>query len=160
MTPMLRTVVLSGLALVLFAGPLPAAAESLVAARTIRALSVVTAQDLTVSGTVFPGALTDMIDAIGLETRVVIYPGRPVRPEDLAPAAIVERNQIVPLVYRHGTLAISAEGRALGRGASGDRVRVMNLASRTTVSGTIGPDGRVWVETPGFPMGRITELQP
>ncbi len=158
MNAALRTAVLFGFALM--TGSVPAVAESLVAARTIRALSVVTPQDLAVSDAVIPGALTDAADAVGLETRVVIYPGRPVRPEDLAPPAIVERNQVVPLVYRHGTLAISAEGRALGRGTVGDRVRVMNLASRNTVSGTIGPDGRVWVETPGFPGGQITELQP
>jgi flagella basal body P-ring formation protein FlgA len=146
--------------LALLAVPPPALAESLVAARTIRALSVITAPDLAVSDATIPGALTEISDAVGLETRVAIYPGRPIRPEDLAPPAIIERNQIVPLVYRHGTLAISTEGRSLGRGTVGDRVRVMNLASRTTVSGIIGPDGHIWVETPGFPAARKSELQP
>ncbi len=146
--------------LLLIAGTTDARAESLVAARTIRALATVTPEDLAVADTAIPGALSDIDQAVGLETRVVIYPGRPIRPGDLAPPAVVERNQIVPLIYRNGTLAISAEGRALGRGAAGDRVRVMNLASRTTVTGVIGADGFVRVDTPGFPAGRTSELQP
>ena len=36
--------------------------------------------------------------------------------------------------------------RALARGGGGDRIRVMNIASRSTVSGVIAPDGTVTVE--------------
>jgi hypothetical protein len=70
---------------------------------------------------------------------------RPVRAADLGPPAVVERNQIVGLAYRSGGLAILTEGRALARGGVGDVIRVMNLASRATVTGTIGPDGLVAV---------------
>jgi flagellar basal body P-ring formation protein FlgA len=51
----------------------------------------------------------------------------------------------VPLIYLSGGLAISTGGRALARGSEGDVIRIMNLASRTTVSGRIGPDGAVYV---------------
>ncbi|MEM9126779.1 MAG: flagella basal body P-ring formation protein FlgA, partial [Pseudomonadota bacterium] len=43
-------------------------------------------------------------------------------------------------------LSITTEGRALGRGAAGDRIRVMNLSSRTTVTGLIRPDGQIEVK--------------
>ena len=72
-------------------------------------------------------------------------PDAPLRPEDLGAPALVERNQIVSLVYRSGGLVILADGRALARGAEGDVIRVMNLASKTTVSGRVGPDGRILV---------------
>ena len=42
-------------------------------------------------------------------------------------------------------LRILTEGRALARGGVGDVIRVMNLSSRTTVSGRIAADGSVHV---------------
>lgn len=123
----------------------PALADTLVAARTISARSVVQAEDLRLVAETLPDALRDPVDAVGLEARVTIYPGRPVRPGDLAPPAVVERNEIVVLLYRRGTLVIATEGRALDRAAPGERIRVMNLASRSTVSGTVLPDGQIRV---------------
>ncbi|OWJ80678.1 MULTISPECIES: flagellar basal body P-ring formation chaperone FlgA [Haematobacter] len=133
------------LAVFLLLAASPAGAEALVAAHTIRATSVIAPTDLALSAEVVPGALTDPGDAIGFEARVAIYAGRPIRPGDIAPAAVVERNQIVPLAWRKGGLLIRAEGRALGRAAPGEDVRVLNLASRTTVTGIAGPDGTVHV---------------
>lgn len=123
----------------------PVSAESLVATRTIRAKTLIAPEDLTLVSAELPGALDDPAQAVGLEARVSIYAGKPVRPGDLGPPTLVERNQLVTLVFVSGGLAISAEGRALARGAEGDAVRVMNLGSRTTVTGRIGPDGAVYV---------------
>ena len=121
----------------------PVCADSLVATRPIRAASTITAQDVTLVEAEIAGALTDVAAAVGQEARVAIYPGRPVRAADLGPPAVIERNQIVPLAYRTGSLTILTEGRALARGGVGDVIKVMNLASRTTVSGLIGPDGLI-----------------
>ena len=78
---------------------------------------------------------------IGLQTRTIIYAGRTVTPAQLAPPRLIERNQLVNLVYEAGALSIRAEGRALGAGAEGEVIRVMNLASRNTVLATIRGDG-------------------
>lgn len=123
----------------------PASADALVATRTIRARTLVAAEDLTLVAAEIPGALSDPGQAVGLEARVAIYAGKPLRPGDLGPPTLVERNQLVTLVYLSGGLAISAEGRALAQGSAGDAVRVMNLGSRNTVTGRIGPDGTVYV---------------
>ena len=58
---------------------------------------------------------------------------------------LVERNQTVSLVFRSAGLSILTEGRALTRGGVGDQIKVMNLASRMTVTGIIGTDGTVLV---------------
>ncbi len=131
--------------ILLFLLPLPAMADSLVATRLIRAHTMLTAEDLTVSDLVFPGAVTDFDQIRGMETRVAVYAGKPVLAANLAPGAVVERNQIVSLRYANSGLAITTEGRALMRGAVGDFIEVMNLSSRTKVSGQIGPDGVVRV---------------
>ncbi len=125
--------------------PLPALADSLVATRTIRAQTALTAEDVTSVAMDIPGALTDPAAAIGQETRKVIYAGKPILAGDLGPSAIVERNQIIPLAYTAGNLSILTEGRALARGGVGDVIDVMNLASRSKVTGQIGPDGVVRV---------------
>ncbi|WP_340425144.1 flagellar basal body P-ring formation chaperone FlgA [Yoonia sp. GPGPB17] len=59
---------------------------------------------------------------------------------------VVERNQIVPLLFEKNGLIISTDGRALGRAGPGDTIRVMNIGSRTTVSATIGNDGVAYVQ--------------
>lgn len=124
---------------------MPASAETVVAARTIRAQTILSASDLAMIEGNVPGAIATIDEAVGLEARVMLYTGRPISKADIGPAAIIDRNQIVPLVYNHGGLTISADGRAMSRASVGDVVRVMNLSSRTTVSGVVAPDGSIHV---------------
>jgi flagella basal body P-ring formation protein FlgA len=122
-----------------------AMAESVVATRTIRAQTVLQPADLSLVEAVIPGAVIHVDEAIGLETRVTLYAGRAIRFDDLGPPAVVDRNQLVVLSYQMQGLAIVTEGRALARGGVGDVIRVMNLSSRTTISGRIGANGTVQV---------------
>ncbi|MFO7853748.1 MAG: flagellar basal body P-ring formation chaperone FlgA [Paracoccaceae bacterium] len=119
----------------------PAAGDGVVvAARAIPSRTVLGAGDLALAETASGAGLARVDAAIGLETRVALYPGRPVRAEDLGPPALIERNDLVELLYRKGGLVIRAEGRALDRGGAGERVRIMNLGSRRTVTGRVaGP---------------------
>ncbi|HMO73049.1 MAG TPA: flagellar basal body P-ring formation chaperone FlgA [Paracoccaceae bacterium] len=128
------------LVLILFAGP--AAADTLVAARTIRALTVIAPEDLARGDG--PG-LTDLADVVGQEARVTLYAGRPIRPGDIGPPAVVERNGRLDLLFAAGGLSIRAEGRALDRGGAGDVIRVMNTASRSIVTVRLSADGRAHV---------------
>ena len=139
---MIRLGILAGAALLAAS---VAAAETVVAARTLRAESLVGPSDLKMLDEATPGALSRAEDAIGLETQRNIYAGQPLRALDLGPPAIVLRNDVVVLSYYRGGLAISTEGRALGRAGVGDRLRVMNLASRASVTGTVLADGTVEV---------------
>ncbi|MEO1677486.1 MAG: flagellar basal body P-ring formation chaperone FlgA [Pseudomonadota bacterium] len=129
---------------------LPATAETLVAAGTIRAQTILTSAHIAVIREAVPGALSDPAQALGQETRVILYAGRPIRPTDLGPPAVIDRNQIVRLVYRQRGLAIVAEGRALDRAGAGERVRVLNIASRATVTGTVAPEGHIVVGPPAL----------
>ncbi|MFN3824043.1 MAG: flagellar basal body P-ring formation chaperone FlgA [Pseudorhodobacter sp.] len=133
------------LVLLLALMPLPALAESLVATRTIRAQSVLEVQDMALVAAVIPGAITRTEEAVGLEARVTLYAGRAIRRDDLGPPTLVQRNQIVTLVFRLGALDITTDGRALERGGRDDRIRVMNLGSRATIIGRVAADGSVHV---------------
>ena len=134
------------LIMTLFGGS--AMAETLVAARTVRSQAILSPSDVDVIAKTIPGSLTHPDEVIGMEARVVLYAGRPIRPGDIGPPAIVEHNQIVTLLYRRGGLTLAAEARALGRAGAGDMVRVMNLASRNTVTGLVQMDGSVTVGGP------------
>ncbi len=134
------------LTLILCMMPMPSLAEIVVPTRTIRAKEVIVSSDIEVKTSEVNGAVRRPEDLIGQEARVALYPGRPIRPADVGPPAIVDRNDLVTLVFDHVALSITAEGRALGRGAAGERIRVMNLASRTTVTGVIRPDGQIEVK--------------
>ena len=126
--------------------PAPLLAEALVPTRTLRAGQLITEADLAVGAmAASAGQVTDPAEVLGMEARVTLYANRPIPLASLAPPALVERNQLVTLVFRQGGLDIRAEGRALGRGAADEMVRVMNLASRTTVSGRVTGPGLVSV---------------
>lgn len=123
----------------------PVPAEVLVATRTIRGQTILGPGDVAVAEGEMPGALIDPAEAIGQEARVNLYAGRPIGAGDVGPPAIIERNQIVVLHFRSGPLTIAADARALNRAGVGDALRVMNLASRATVTGFVAADGTVHV---------------
>lgn len=133
------------LALCLFATA--AAADGVVATRMIRPHEVLASEDLR---PVNDEGMEVLAMLIGQEARVALYPGRAVRRTDVGPPALIERNQLVPLMFDTGMIQIQTEGRSLGRGGVGDVIRVMNLSSRTTVSARIAEDGTARVAVGGF----------
>jgi flagella basal body P-ring formation protein FlgA len=120
-------------------------ADTVVPTRTIRANARIDVTDLMLRPATVAGAYSDIDEVLGMEARVALYPGRPIRPGDIGPPAIVDRNQIITLVYQTSGLLIAAEGRSLDRAGAGDRIRVMNLTSRSTLSGVVQSDGSVIV---------------
>lgn len=123
----------------------PSASETILAARTIRAQTIIGPLDITLTNHVVPGGISDLDQVIGMESRVALYAGRPIRQGDIGPPALVDRNQIILLIFAAPGVSISTEGRALARGGVGDRIRVMNLSSRSTVFGVVQADGSVQV---------------
>jgi len=123
-----------------------AEAGTLTALRTLPAGSVIQSQDVAFD-TSRAGGADDPAAMIGKETRVTVYAGRPLLAANLAAPTLVERNQIVVVGYHAGGLSIETEGRALGKGGAGDVIRVLNIASRATLSARINPDGTLTVLT-------------
>lgn len=129
-------------ALLLF--PHAALAGAALATRTLPAGTVIAAGDVTLSPDQ-DGALHDVSQVIGQQLRVMVYQGRRIDPSFLSAPTLVGRNQIVTIAYEKSALRIEAEGRALSAGSVGQTIRVMNNASRVTVSGRVAPDGTVVV---------------
>lgn len=123
--------------------PVPALADAVVAMRPVASGTVLTAADLTLVAADIAGAVTRIDDAVGQQLRRAVPAGRPIRADDIAAPARVERNQMVTLRYQSGGLTILTEGRALDRGAEGAVIAVMNPTSRNTVSGQVMADGSI-----------------
>lgn len=122
-----------------------AVAETLVAARTLPARTILSPADVSIIEAQIGGAHRRVEDVVGLETRVTLYAGRPVQLGDVGPPALVERNEIVTLRFKSGPLVIETDGRALDRAAAGRGIRVMNLGSRAVVVGRVTSPGIVEV---------------
>lgn len=123
----------------------PALADTVVAARTIPPRTVLMAEDLKEIAQDIPGGIADAASIIGMEARVALYANRPISAASLRMPAVVERNQVITLIYDTGGMMISTDGRALDRAGPGEVIRVMNLGSRNTVSAKIGADGAAYV---------------
>lgn len=114
-----------------------ALAADVVAKRTLRVGTIISAGDVHVRGAEDQSQATSMH---GLELRRAVYAGHPVTRGHLGPPTLVQRNEIVAMNYRTGALGIRTEGRALNRGGQGEIVEVMNLSSRLTVRAVVtGP---------------------
>lgn len=133
------------LALLFMGLAVPASADVVIAARTLRPHTIIMAEDVMIKSGSIPGVASDPSLVIGQETRVALYAGRPIRVGDLSAPAVIERNQIVLMTFAKNGLTIQSEGRSLSRAVPGERVRVMNLNSRSTLSGTAQPDGSITV---------------
>jgi flagella basal body P-ring formation protein FlgA len=78
---------------------------------------------------------------VGMTARRALTADRPVRSYDVEPPVVVERGELVSLVYQVGPLTLSAQARALENGGEGQFIRFVNLQSNRTVE--------AWVEGPG-----------
>ncbi|SDY44377.1 flagella basal body P-ring formation protein FlgA [Jannaschia faecimaris] len=124
----------------------PAAAQSVMALHAVRAGTTLSGEDLAFHDADATDGFSDPRDVIGLEARVNLYPGRPILTRDVGLPTVVERNEIVPLIFKRRGLSITLEGRALGRAGAGETVRVMNLSSRNTVIGVATETGQVVIQ--------------
>lgn len=113
--------------------------------RPLRAGEALGPDDLSFAEGTIDDGFDDPRDLIGLEARVNLYPGRPIRQREVGLPTVIQRNAVVPLHFRRGGLTITLDGRALGRAGEGESIRVMNLSSRSTVTGVATASGAVIV---------------
>ena len=124
----------------------PCLAQVVVPTRTVRADAIITEMDVMIGNGSNDDGFDLLRDVIGQEAKVVLYAGRPILVDQIGSPAIVDRNQIVSLLFEGRGLRIATEARALERGGVGDNIRVMNLASRATLFGQVQPDGTIQIK--------------
>lgn len=90
--------------------------------------------------------IRNMKDLVGKETRRPLMQGSTIMGRDLRPAMLVKRGNAVTMVVNKNGLFITAKGRALGDGAQGDNVKVMNVQSNKIVDGVVSGNGDVVID--------------
>ncbi|HRP96790.1 MAG TPA: flagellar basal body P-ring formation chaperone FlgA [Rhodocyclaceae bacterium] len=122
--------------------------DYLVAARPIRPGQILGPQDiarehgdLTAQP---PNTLTELSQVVGAHTRIAVAAGNTLRADMLRLPPVVQQGQIVKVVGSGRGFSVSNEGRALGRAADGEQVRV-RLANGQVLTGTARAGGIVEV---------------
>lgn len=92
--------------------------------------------------------LTRSEDIAGQAARRSLRAGLALSPDDLTEPLMVERQDLVTLVYRHGSLALSVRARSMDDGSEGQSVDVTNLQSNRVVRGVVAGHGLIHVLGP------------
>ncbi|MDB5317838.1 MAG: flagella basal body P-ring formation protein FlgA [Rhodospirillales bacterium] len=103
-----------------------------------------------------PGTAQHLDDAVGKQLRRPVGTGIALMSADLGPPTLVSRNDPVMLILEAPGLSLAAAGRAMGTGALGQVVPVMNLVSRLIVEGRVIGPGRVRVTPGAAPLQRAS----
>ncbi len=112
-----------------------AAAEEIIVARSLRAGEKISAAHLVTPQT--PGGLRRAAAMIGKEAERNLYKGKTISEIDIRRPRLIHRNAIITMTYKKGPMLIEVEAQALDEGGKGERIRVLNLQSKRTVTAEI-----------------------
>jgi flagella basal body P-ring formation protein FlgA len=92
-----------------------------------------------------PDAVLDPDALIGFEARRTLRAGEPLRSYDLQRPLMVERGELVTLVFEAPGIQLSVRARAMENAADGEIARFVNLQSNRTVEALVNGPGRALV---------------
>jgi flagella basal body P-ring formation protein FlgA len=89
--------------------------------------------------------LRSLDQVVGMAARRGLSDDTILRDNDLEKAKIIDRNEMVLIVYETPLITVTTRGKALESGAIGDAIDVLNLQSKHTIQATVVGDGKVAV---------------
>jgi len=92
-------------------------------------------------------AVTDAGHLVGMVAKRTISAGKPITANDIAKPRDVTKGQSVTMVLTTPAMRLTAKGKALEAGATGDTIRITNSQTSTVIEGVITGPGRVRVDT-------------
>ena len=95
------------------------------------------------TGSLAAEVVRDAGQAVGLSSRRVLQAGQPIAAGDLQRVMVVARGAAVVMVLDTPGIALTAQGIADGPGGVGERIRVLNPASKAVVMAEVTGPGRV-----------------
>lgn len=95
---------------------------------------------------------------IGKSPRRPLRPGEPIAANDLRAPVTVAKNTLVTIRLATDQMVLTAQGRALDDGATGDVIRVMNTKSHAVIDAAVVGSGLVQV-TPDGPARTLAEIR-
>ena len=89
--------------------------------------------------------IIDAENLVGMSPRRPIRPGEAVRANELRAPIVVAKNSLITIRLDTARLSLTAQGRAMESGASGDVIRVMNTKSNKIINAAVVGSGTVRV---------------
>ncbi len=83
------------------------------------------------------GTLLKEEDIVNMTPRRVTAAGKPLISNDLEQPKMVERGDVITLVFADGPMQLTVKGKSLQAGAMGDTIRVSNTDSNKNLQGTV-----------------------
>lgn len=93
-------------------------------------------------------ALTDASRLIGMAAKRAISEGKPVSANDIRRPKVVNKGEIVVMVLSTPMMRLTAKGKALESGGTGDTIRISNSQTSTVVEGVITGPGHIRIDGP------------
>tara|TARA_B100000282_G_C31724923_1_gene487870 strand:- start:193 stop:1179 length:987 start_codon:yes stop_codon:yes gene_type:complete len=91
--------------------------------------------------------ITDAEDLVGMTPRRILYADQAITSNEINAPRIVNRGDNVTMIYKSGSLTLTAIGRAMEFGSKGEPVRVTNLTSSKTVEAIVSGEREVTIES-------------
>jgi flagellar basal body P-ring formation protein FlgA len=104
--------------------------------------------------------LAGISDLVGMVPRRTLRAGEMVHQNDLAKPILVEKNQLVMVIYAAKGLNLQMRGRAQASAAMGEAVRVQNPQSKRMVEGLVTGPGVVTILSPPVPPANLADATP
>lgn len=83
------------------------------------------------------GAIINEKDLINMTPRRLVQAGKPVISNELQPPKMVERGDLITLVFANGPMILTVKGKSLQPGSLGDTIRVSNAESNKNLQGIV-----------------------
>jgi flagella basal body P-ring formation protein FlgA len=134
-----------------FTGTVVETAETAVLTRNVERNEVLKSSDIVVerrpkTEVGNDGARRDR--TVGMQLRKALRAGQALHMADLAKPDLVQRDQMVTLIYQSDGLYLTMRAKAVDNGTDGDTVSVMNPQSKRTLQGTVTGPNQVTVSSP------------
>lgn len=83
------------------------------------------------------GAVLDEKNIVNMTPRRLVQAGKPIISNELEPPKMVERGDLVTLIFANGPITLTVKGKSLQAGSLGDTIRVSNVESNKNLQGTV-----------------------
>jgi flagella basal body P-ring formation protein FlgA len=104
----------------------------------------------------YNGYITDRSQLIGKAVSRHLRAGSFIQTSDIQDPILINRNDIVTVVFQSGQLSLTVLGRALDEGAKGETIRILNLQSKRTIAASVLKAGTVSVSFNPFELASLT----
>lgn len=122
----------------------------LVASRQLHKNTILTADDVKLKrynlAKLSFGYYEDLKSGIGMKLKRRVSAGSVLTPSVLKKPRKITRGQKVTIMAQSGSMLVRMKGKALGSGAIGDRIKVINIKSKRKLEGIITLNGEVKVD--------------